>query len=105
MQESGNTIMDIVLAETNAGVLKSKTLFAELSAYINRLITEHFDELITLLYRLDVNEKKLKDLLQQHAAEDAADIIAALIIERQEQKIKTRELFKPADNIPEEEKW
>lgn len=105
MQESGNTIMDIVLAETDADILKSKSLFTDLSAYINRLITDHFDELITLLYRLDVNEKKLKDLLQQHAAEDAADIIASLIIERQEQKIKTRELFKPSDNIPEEERW
>ncbi len=105
MQESGNTIMDIVLAETNIHTLKSKDLFTELSAYINRLITDHFDELITLLYRLDVSEKKLKDLLQQHATEDAADIIASLIIERQEQKIKTRELFKPSHNIPEEERW
>ena len=104
MQESGS-IMDIVLAETNIYSLKSKDLFKDLSAYINQLITDHFDELITLLYRLDVNEKKLKDLLQQHAAEDAADIIAALIIERQEQKIKTRELFKPSHNIPEEESW
>lgn len=105
MQESGNNIMDIVLAETNIYTLKSEHLFAELSAYINNLITHHFDELITLLYRLDVSEKKLKDLLQQHATEDAADIIASLIIERQEQKIKTRALFKPSQNIPEEERW
>ena len=105
MHEPGNTIMDIVLSETNIYTLKSNNLFTELSAYVNRLITDHFDELITLLYRLDVNEKKLKDLLQQHATDDAADIIASLIIERQEQKIKTRELFKTSTDIPEEERW
>lgn len=104
MQDSGN-IMDIVLSETNIQSLKSKDLFTDLSAYINRLISDHFDELISLLYRLDINEKKLKDLLQQHAAEDTAGIIASLIIERQEQKIKTRELFRPSHNIPEEERW
>ncbi|MBC7933915.1 MAG: hypothetical protein H7Y86_00955 [Rhizobacter sp.] len=105
MQQAGNNIMDIVLSETNINTLKSNSLFPELSAYINQLIINHFDELITLLYRLDINEKKLKDLLQQHASKDAAGIIASLIIERQEQKIKTRELFKTAADIPEEEKW
>ena len=105
MLQAENTILDIVLAETNIATLKSSRLFTELSGYINELITHHFDKLISLLYRLDINEKKLKDLLQQHASEDAAGIIAALIIERQEQKIKTRSLFKTAADIPEEEKW
>ena len=105
MPESGQSIMEIVLSETDLRRLQTKELYSNLSAYINSLITDHFDELISLLYRLDVNEKKLKDLLQQHATEDAAGIIAALIIERQEQKIKTRELFRPSHNIPEEERW
>lgn len=105
MLHSENTIMDMVLSETDINTLKSDNLFASLAVYINSLIADHFDELITLLYRLDVNEKKLKDLLQQHAGENTADIIAGLIIERQEQKIKTREQFKTYTNIPEEEKW
>ena len=38
--------------------------------------------------------------------EDAGNIIASLIIERQEQKIKTREQFSQRDNgFDEEEKW
>ncbi|RYY68723.1 MAG: hypothetical protein EOO13_11545 [Chitinophagaceae bacterium] len=105
MEQAGETIMDIVLAETNIEVLQKRSFFPEFCAFINRLIVEQFNELITLLYRLDINETKLKDLLQQHASEDAANIIANLIVERQEQKLRSRDLFKSFDNIPEEEKW
>ncbi len=77
----------------------------QLTAAINDMIIHHFDNLIQILYRMDVSEAKLKEMLQQHATEDAAGIIADLVIERQEQKIKTRALFKSTGDIPEEEKW
>ncbi len=105
MPSTENNIMDIVLAETHIQVLRQQQTFDELSVYINHLIVNHFDELISLLYRLDINEKRLKDLLQQHASEDAAPLIAHLIIERQEQKIKTREMFKPSVPISDDERW
>src|SRR5436190_12765501 len=65
----------------------------QLSAYINQLIQTDFQKLITLLYRIDVSEPKLKELLKQNPEEEAGRIIAALIIERQVQKIKTRQQF------------
>jgi hypothetical protein len=78
----------------------------ELTIYINDLIQHHFEKLVSLLYRIDVSEAKIKSLLQQQLNEDAAKIIAALIIERQLQKIKTRNLFHQSDNnLNEEEKW
>jgi hypothetical protein len=81
-------------------------IHAELSAYINSLIKNDFDKLITYLYRIDVSEQKLKSLLQQNTDEDAGNIIATLIIERQQQKIKTREQFKQrSNNFDEEDKW
>jgi hypothetical protein len=81
-------------------------IHAQLSAYINNLIKNDFDKLITYLYRIDVNEQKLKSLLRQNTDEDAGNIIATLIIERQQQKIKTRVQFKQRDNdFDEEEKW
>jgi hypothetical protein len=81
-------------------------IHTELSAYINNLIKIDFDKLITYLYRIDVNEQKLKALLQLNPDEDAGNIIAALIIERQQQKIKTRELFnQQGNNFDGEEKW
>lgn len=81
-------------------------IHAQLSAYINLLIKEDFDKLITYLYRIDVNEQKLKLLLQQNPNEDAGNIIATLIIDRQQQKIKTRKQFSQRDNnFDTEEKW
>jgi hypothetical protein len=81
-------------------------LHSQLASYLNELIKSDFDKLITYLYRIDVNEQKLKSLLQQNPGEDAGNIIATLIIERQQQKIKTRQQFKqPGNEFDEEEKW
>ena len=78
----------------------------QLSNYVNQLIQTDFQKLITLLYRIDVSEPKLKQLLQQNPEVEAGKIIAALIIERQLQKIKTRRQFNQQDdNFTEEEKW
>ena len=78
----------------------------KLALHINHLIQHHFEQLVSLLYRIDVSEAKIKSLLQQQPNEDAAEIIAALIIERQVEKIKTRNLFRQSDNnFNEEEKW
>lgn len=81
-------------------------LHSELAEYLNSLIKNDFDKLIFYLYRIDVNEQKLKDLLQQNPSEDAGNIIATLIIERQLQKIKTRQQFSRGDkDVDDEEKW
>jgi len=61
---------------------------------------------VSILYRIDVNERKLKFLLQENVGEDAAVIIADLIIERQLQKIKSREAFRQNWSDEDgEEKW
>ncbi len=78
----------------------------ELAAYLNHLIKNDFDKLITYLYRIDVSEEKLKTLLQQQQEEDAGNIIASLIIERQFQKIETRKKFsQQSKDLDGEEKW
>jgi hypothetical protein len=78
----------------------------KLSAHINRLIQSNFEQLVNLLYRIDVSEAKIKSLLEYQAGVNAGDIIASLVIERQLQKIKSREQFKTNDsNFTEEEKW
>jgi hypothetical protein len=79
---------------------------ARLAEYINQLIKNEFEKLIAILYRIDVSEQKLKILLKQYPQEDAGKIIASLIIERQQQKIKTRQRSgQPENNSNEEEKW
>ncbi len=54
----------------------------DLIAYINDCINHDFNKLVQLLYRIDVSEQKLKTILQSHPNEDAAKLIAAVMIER-----------------------
>jgi hypothetical protein len=77
-----------------------------LQAVVNKMIESDFEKLVNILYRVDVNERKLKYLLRENVGSDAADIIADLIIERQMEKIKSRREFSNQDdNISDEEKW
>lgn len=92
------------------GLLSPVTVFSEwrqqLIAQVNHLIQADFNRLISSLYRLDVSETKIKNLLQQNPGADAAVIITDLIIERQLQKIKSRRQFsRRDDNINEEDRW
>jgi hypothetical protein len=81
-------------------------LMQQLSSYINNLISHDFQKLVVILYRVDVNEKKLMELLASNIGTNAGDIIAHLIIERQLEKIKSRQAFTRRDNIiDDEEKW
>lgn len=76
-----------------------------LIALINELINQDFQSLVQLLYRIDVDEKKLKALLSNAQGAASAPIIADLLIERQLQKERTRAQF-PARNPPaDEERW
>ena len=80
-----------------------KQLLAE---KINELITNDFQKLVLILYRMDVSEIKLKQLLNENAGANAAVIIADLMIERQAEKIKSRQQFSKRDeNISDDEKW
>lgn len=77
----------------------------QLAARINELIATDFDRLVSILYRMDVNEKKLKAVLAANPNENAGFLIADLMMERQLQKIKSRQEHRRDDNISEEEKW
>jgi hypothetical protein len=82
-----------------------KELKEKLAVHINHLINHDFQKLVSLLYRVDVNENKMRDLLQQKEGENAAALIADLIIERQLQKIESRKKSAKDDSIPDEDQW
>lgn len=65
----------------------------ELETLINDLIKEDFSKLVQLLYRIDVSEEKLKNLLKEHPNEDAGKLIAQIVIERLAASKKARESF------------
>ena len=76
---------------------------------INELIQTDFPKLISLLYRVDVSETRLKSLLKDNPESDAGLIITELLIERQAQKIRSRQQSDSGriqnDDIDENEKW
>jgi hypothetical protein len=77
-----------------------------LQAVINSMMEKDFLQLVNVLYRVDVNERKLKYLLQENVGEDAAIIIADLIIARQVEKIASRKQYNQHnDLVDDEEKW
>lgn len=85
--------------------VQREELRQQLITTVNHLLVHDFGRLVQILYRVDVNEFTLRRLLQEQPGTDAAEIIANLLLERQEQKIRTRQSFRPGDNIPEEDKW
>lgn len=77
----------------------------ELSAYLNYLLVNDFSALVQILYRVDVSEQKIKNVLQENKEADAGDLLAELILERQAIKQSMRSTPPPPDDIPEEERW
>jgi len=73
---------------------------------VNALIISDFEKLVSILYRLDVDEKKINTFLNQQSNKDAADIIVNLMLERELEKRRSRQKYSRRDNdIDENEKW
>jgi hypothetical protein len=87
------------------GVVTLAELLDKLAAGINQLIETDFSRLVMILYRIDVSEATLKKMLQENPGTNACDLLAKLIVERQLQKQKTRQQYKPRHDIPDDEKW
>jgi hypothetical protein len=78
----------------------------KLAAGINEMISNDFTGLINLLYRFDIDEKRLRELLKPDTAKEAGMIIADLLIERQIQRQRSKKEFNKNQNeIDEKEKW
>lgn len=97
--------ISLLSEEKNISLLQDKNTRSRLVEYINNLIIDDFEGLINILYRIDINEEKLKDMLRQSPDTETANIIADLIINRQIQKLRARQLFTDFKDIPEDEKW
>lgn len=95
-------ILQMVLAEQDA--VKKQKLFEQMVQYITQLLHNNFDGLVNILYRVDVDEKKLKQLLKTEPQQDAAYIITNLLIERQQQKMNLGKNL-DSNSIPKDEKW
>ena len=82
-----------------------EVFLARLSGVISEMIDNQFSRLVLLLYRLDIDEEKLKEILLQHRADDSGNVISLLIFKRQLEKLKSRREFRRDEFIDESEKW
>lgn len=65
-----------------------------LSAKIKVFLEEKYNTLINILYRIDIDDKKIEEIFLSKEKDKIPDIIADLIIERQLQKIYFRKIYK-----------
>lgn len=77
---------------------ENELLFRQLCAYLNELIEKDFNRLVTILYRIDVSEAKVRVALAEAPKDvSAGEIIAQLIIERERQKMEWRRKYKSGE--------
>jgi hypothetical protein len=66
-----------------------------LASYLNDLVLNNFNHLVSILYRIDVSEQKVRLALAQNPQnKTAGQIIAKLLLEREAEKIEFRKKFK-----------
>jgi hypothetical protein len=70
---------------------------------INELIKNDFSRLVQILYRIDVSEAKLKNILSSNPNEDAGKLIAQVVLGRLAATKKARESFNTAPCIDDTE--
>lgn len=99
-RELGET-MELQLPDTVSYELLEELLAERLEL----LISHHFQQFVFLLYRIDVPENQIRDILERDAGAGAYRKIAGLLIERQLQKMKSRETFRTSPPENEEDRW
>ena len=85
-----------------------ESLLKCLEIRVQELINSDFQGLLQILYRLDINEKELKKSIDNSSPEKVAGIIAEMILEREKQKLKSKEeyrQFRSDNNGDEEDRW
>lgn len=68
-------------------------LFDQVHPHIKKLAEANYEKLLTLLYRVDLNEARLKKELLARKEEEPAKIIADMILKRCLQKVILRKLY------------
>ena len=105
MKDKNEIDLELLKLNEELSVFKREEIREQIIGYINYLLLHDFNKLVHLLYRVDVNEQKLREILNANPGSDAAVLITGLLIQRQEEKSRIRESFKPDKEIPDEEKW
>lgn len=90
---------DIVPAAFELHITDKKLTEAEMIAFlaehISYLLVHKLDFLLSLMYRLDIDEDKIQYALLPYHIEPANIALARLIFDRQKQRLETKRIYKP----------
>ena len=99
MKELDQTHKDIILQQFELSFdehLQDEKLLESLSDRIAHLLMYEMESFMTLMYRMDVSEKKVATALSPNQAEAPNVALAKLVIERQMERMATKKKYKQA---------
>ncbi len=67
-----------------------------LTPVVRRMLDQSFDQLLNVLYRIDLPEKRVMEILEQTPPDEVANCLSQAIVDRQLEKISLRERFREA---------
>ena len=85
---------DISQSEFEVEKMNYSEFLKNLTRIINYLLEKDFQRLLNGLYRIDVSEQKVNEVLNASAPDSIAKEVAQLILERELQKVETRLKYK-----------
>lgn len=93
--QSGATMLAKHFADDEISNISQEDVLRKLlSEKIVYLMLHDMEKLLAILYRIDVNEKKVKEAFAYNEAQKIAPRLAELIIERELQKAHSREEYR-----------
>lgn len=92
--------------ESLANVDSEELLLQWLTEKLEYLIANNFEGLLFILYRIDVSEARVREMISSTGGAHPARTIAELILERQKQKLYWRNKFKQSPvRTDDDERW
>ncbi len=91
--------MDNILPE-NSSVLSEDDLYLAIKERVAYLLEYKPDLLMSYLYRLDVLEVKINEVLAPNSLVPPIDGLASLILSRQKERMETKKRFKSPPPLP-----
>ena len=74
--------------------LTYEALVLMLASRIRDMLDRNVERLLSILYRIDLNQKKVDVIFENTSKDDIAIELARAVIERQEEKVETRKKYK-----------
>lgn len=96
---------DFNLATDQLNTLSEAAVLRLLADEVDRFMQHHMEQLMSILYTMDVDENDVHDALHPLSPVPANEALARLIYERQQRRAYTKATFKPKPLEDEDLAW